>query len=135
VFSLELSGSAELLGTVELFADYGVDVDAARAELARVVEAERGKLWNGKTQVIQVTAATDRGVTLRLLLGTEDASRNWDLRCLVRERMVAWLRAQPGALPRVRTETDLSPALLGHPLLAARPGAPAVPGPGPSAPP
>ncbi len=122
-------GSTELLGTVELFADYGVDVDAARAELARVVEAERGKLWNGKTQAIQVTAATDSSVTLRVLLGTEDAGRNWDLRCLVRERMVAWLRAQPDALPRVRTETDLAPGLLAHPILVARPAEPAAPGP------
>jgi small-conductance mechanosensitive channel len=97
-------GSTEILGTVELYADYSVDVEGARAELLRVVESERGKLWNGKTNAIQVTELSERCVTLRALVGTDDAGRNWDLRCLVRERLAAWLQLQPGALPRAREE-------------------------------
>ena len=97
-------GSTEILGTVELFADYSIDVEAARAELLRVVESERGKLWNGKTNVIQVTELSERYLTLRALVGTDDAGRNWDLRCLVRERLAAWLQLQPNALPRSREE-------------------------------
>lgn len=96
--------STEILGTVELFADYQVDVAAARHELARIVEPERDKLWDGKVAGIQVTQMSDRALTLRALVSSPDAGKNWDLRCLVRERLVGWLKQQPGGLPRVRTE-------------------------------
>lgn len=96
--------STEILGTVELFVDYEVDVDAARAELARIVEPQRDKLWNGRVQGVQVTALSERTMTLRALVSSDDASKNWDLRCLVREQMVVWLKQQPNALPRLRTE-------------------------------
>jgi small-conductance mechanosensitive channel len=96
--------STEILGTVEVYADYRLDVEAARQELLRIVEGERGKLWNGKVQGVQVTALSERSMTLRALVSSDDASQNWDLRCLVRERLVAWLKQQPDGLPRVRTE-------------------------------
>ena len=57
--------STEILGTVEVYADYQLDVEAARQELLRIVEGERGKLWNGKVQGIQVTELSDRTMTLR----------------------------------------------------------------------
>jgi small-conductance mechanosensitive channel len=96
--------STEILGTVEVYADYRVDVEAARQELLRIVEGERGKLWNGKAQGVQVTELSERTMTLRALVSSDDASQNWDLRCLVREQLVAWLKQQPDGLPRVRTE-------------------------------
>lgn len=98
-------GSPAILGTVEVHADYSVDVEAARAELQRIVEPERGKLWNGDSVGIQVTAATERTMTLRALVSSDDAGKNWDLRCLVREKLIAWLAKQsPSALPRLRAE-------------------------------
>jgi len=98
-------GSAKILGTVEVHADFAVDVDAARAELARLVEGERGRLWNGEAQGIQVTAATERAMTLRALVSSDDAGKCWDLRCLVREKLIAWLaRQSPSRLPRLRAE-------------------------------
>lgn len=108
-------GSPAILGTVEVHADYSVDVDAARAELARIVEPERGKLWNGDTAGIQVTGAGERTMTLRALVSSDDAGKNWDLRCLVREKLIAWLARQaPGALPRLRAEgLDGRPARAG----------------------
>ena len=105
--------STEILGTVEVFADYRVDVDAARQALSSIVEPQRDKLWNGKVQGLQVTALSERTMTLRALVSSADAGRNWDLRCLVREQMVAWLKQQPDALPRVRTEgASAAPAVV-----------------------
>ena len=43
----------------------------------------------------------DRTVTLRALMSAPDAPTAWDLRCLVRERFVAFLqREYPQCLPR-----------------------------------
>lgn len=79
-------------------------MEAARQELLRIVEGEGGKLWNGKVQGIQVTELSDRAMTLRALVSSDDASQSWDLLCLVRERLVAWLKQKPDGLPRVRIE-------------------------------
>ena len=42
---------------------------------------------------------------LRLIVSSPSAGQNWDLRCLLREGLIAFLqREQPNALPHVRAE-------------------------------
>jgi hypothetical protein len=54
--------------------------------------------------VLQVTDA-DTFVQVRMLVSASNAPDLFDLRCNVREGMVAWLqRTHPGALPRARVE-------------------------------
>jgi len=92
-----------LLGTAELDVDWSVPVQAMREELRRIVE--RSELWDGRVCVLQVTGATGGTVRLRALVSAADAGSLWDLRCLVREHLVAWVREkEPTALPRTRTE-------------------------------
>ncbi|MEO3820825.1 mechanosensitive ion channel family protein [Plantactinospora sp. B24E8] len=94
---------AAVLGTAEFEVDWSVDVQAMREELRRLVEGT--ELWDGRTCVLQVTDAVGGVVRLRALVSAGDAPRLWDLRCLVREHLVGWLRDQrPTALPRLRTE-------------------------------
>lgn len=101
--------SPEMLGTVEIHADYRTDVDAARAELERILDNEGRALWDGKTKGLQVTGLTDRTMTIRALVSAADPGKLWDLRCLLREKMVAWLRSHPEWLPTVRTDTAVLP--------------------------
>ena len=100
--------NAELMGTVFLYCDWTVPVDAVRAELERVCKDHA--LWDGKVCGLQVTNTDARSVELRALVSASDASRLWDLRCAVREALLTWLqRNHPGALPRVRAELDRPP--------------------------
>jgi hypothetical protein len=95
--------SAALLGTVFLYTDYSVPVDEVRQELHRTLETS--KLWDGKTWGLQVTDAGDRVLQLRALMSASDASTAWDLRCIVRERLIGFLQERyPGSLPRVRAD-------------------------------
>lgn len=95
--------SADLLGTVFLYVDYSVPVDAVRKELRRLVEDN--PLWDGKVCGLQVTNATESTVELRCLASSADASKSWDLRCQLREQLIAFVReSYPSALPRVRAE-------------------------------
>ncbi|MFP2903921.1 mechanosensitive ion channel family protein [Pyxidicoccus sp. 3LFB2] len=115
--------SPDILGTVELYADFRTDVVAARAELKRVLEHESQGLWDGKVHGLQVTDCTERTMKLRALVSAPDSGKAWDLRCLVRERLITWLRSQPHGLPLLRTEANLElasqPALAhGAPLLS-----------------
>jgi small-conductance mechanosensitive channel len=97
--------SADLLGTVTLEVDFFADVDAVRAELARILEGERAKkLWDGKLQIVSITEALDRSMTLRVLVSAASAGNLWDLRCLVREGLLKFLRGHPEWLPTRRNE-------------------------------
>lgn len=95
--------ATKLLGTVELRLDYSVSVDAIRAELGRVVEAS--PKWNKEKYSVQVTDATDRAMLVRCLVSAKNADELWDLRCEVREKLLAFVQSKyPGALPRLRAD-------------------------------
>jgi small-conductance mechanosensitive channel len=97
--------SADIVGTVHLHVDYTTPVEEVRAEFERVLAAS--KLWNGQTAVLQVVDTTERTMVLRALVSADSAPTAWDLRCEVREQLLAWLQQQhPGALPRVRAELE-----------------------------
>lgn len=97
--------SASLLGTVFIYVDYTIPVEAVRQELKRILD-ESG-MWDGKVRVLQVTNATEHTVELRALMSARDASRAFELRCHVREKLIDYLqRNWPGSLPRVRAQLD-----------------------------
>jgi small-conductance mechanosensitive channel len=92
---------APLLGTVELDVDWSVPVDAMREELHRILGST--DLWDGRVSVLQVTDAVGAFVRVRALVSSADAPTDWDLRCLVRERLVGWLQQNhPGGVPHAR---------------------------------
>ena len=95
--------SSELLAAVMLYADYAVPVEELRRELRRICESTT--LWLGKVCVLEVTDATEHTVQLRALMDARNSSEAWDLRCLVRERLVEYLKTNhPESLPRYRGE-------------------------------
>jgi small-conductance mechanosensitive channel len=95
---------AELLGTVELDVDWTVPVEAMRTEMQRLLDAT--DLWDRRVSVLQVTDAKDGLVQVRALASAADAPILFDLRCYLREGLVAWLQARPGytGIPRMRQQ-------------------------------
>jgi small-conductance mechanosensitive channel len=97
--------TAELLGTVYIYADYTLPVSEVRKEFHRILEAS--ELWDRRVWGVQVTNTTERSVEIRTLMSTQDSSSAWDLRCLVREKLLEFLQRNfPQSLPRVRLEMD-----------------------------
>lgn len=95
--------SADLLGTAFLWLDYRAPIVAIRAELERICKGE--PLWDGRVCVTQVTETTDHTLQVRLLVSARNSGDAFDLRCIVRERMLDFLaREHPEALPRTRAE-------------------------------
>jgi small-conductance mechanosensitive channel len=95
--------TANLIGEVFIFADWTLDVDALRAEIPKILE--RTPLWDKKTQVVQVTDVTERAVQVRTLVSARNSPELFDLRCFVREAIVAFIRdTQPDAMPKLRVE-------------------------------
>ncbi len=97
--------SADILGTVFLYLDYTVPVEAIRHELERLVEGS--DLWDGRLATVQVTDARSDTLEVRLLVSAADSGKAWDLRCLVREKMIEFVqREYPESLPRVRARLE-----------------------------
>jgi small-conductance mechanosensitive channel len=101
--------SAQLLGTVFLYVDYTVPVDKVRARLEEIVRQSR--LWDRQVVGLQVTDAKEQTLELRCLMSAADSGAAFELRCEVREKLVAWIGSEfPGALPRRRNEAIAGPA-------------------------
>ena len=93
----------EQLGSVLLHVDYTVPVDRVREKLNEIVR--QTPLWDGKVAGLQVTDTPNNMVELRALVSARNPGQTWDLRCEVREKLIAFLQAEyPHALPRQRTE-------------------------------
>lgn len=94
---------AEIIGSVMIYTDYTVELAPLRAELTRLLEAH--PLWNKKANVLQVVEATENTLQLRALMSARNSPQAWDLRCSIREGLIAFLQQhQPQALPRTRVE-------------------------------
>lgn len=97
--------SSRLLGAVEFDLDWRISPARMREELDRILDGASN--WDGRAKVLQVTDAVGGSVHVRVLVTAPDAGALFDLRCLVRERLVDWLqRETPEALPTQRVELD-----------------------------
>jgi small-conductance mechanosensitive channel len=105
--------TADLLGTVFLYADYTVPVEEVRQELKRILDST--DMWDGKVWGLQVTDATDRTVQMRALMSASNSGTAWNLRCVVREKLITFLQTRyPQSLPKARAEIEGIPARTGH---------------------
>jgi small-conductance mechanosensitive channel len=98
--------SAELIGTVFLWVDYRMPLAPLRDALQAACKASKD--WDGRLALLQVTDANAQAIQLRALVTSVNSSKNWDLRCHVRERLIDFVqRGYPQYLPRLRAEAAL----------------------------
>jgi small-conductance mechanosensitive channel len=96
------SGSS-IIGSVMIYVDYTLPMDPVRAKATEIVKAS--PLWDGQVVNVQVSDAREQVMEVRVLASASDSGRAWDLRCEVREKLIAYIRDQfPYALPRLRRE-------------------------------
>lgn len=103
--------SAQLLGSVFMWVDYSMPVDRLRAALKQIIEPH--PLWDKRFWNVQVTDTTERSMQIRVLATTADSSKGWDLRCDIREKLIAFVQQNhPGSLPQLRLhESGAGPRL------------------------
>ncbi|MHB0767153.1 mechanosensitive ion channel family protein [Bradyrhizobium sp. 5.13L] len=93
--------TASLIGVIALHVDYRADVPRIRRWLEGAVK--ESKLWDGAVVNLQVIDADSRTIELRALVSARNAPQSWDLRCEIREKLIAFIRDEmPEALPRER---------------------------------
>jgi small-conductance mechanosensitive channel len=96
-------GGKSMLGPVRLLVDFTTDMEALRAELRRILENEGKALWDERVATVVVEEVLDRTLQVRVLVSATPENL-FDLRALVREKMMTYLRARPEWLPLTRTE-------------------------------
>jgi len=97
--------SADILGTVYLYADYTIPIDTVRRELHKILK--ESEYWDGKVWRLHTTNTTEKTVELRALMSAVDSSSAWELRCEVREKLIGFVqRNYPESLPKVRAEFE-----------------------------
>jgi small-conductance mechanosensitive channel len=97
--------SADILGTVFIYADYTLPVEELRKAFTSIIQ--KTDLWDGKVAVLQVTSATEKTMELRALMSAPDSPTAWDLRVLIREKLIEYLQKNfPDQLPRSRISLE-----------------------------
>lgn len=95
--------NADLIGTVMLYLDHSAPVPAIRAKTEEILKTS--PLWDRRVVAVQVTDFKQTTMEVRILASAVSAPRVFDLRCEIREKIIAFLQQEhPYALPRFRTE-------------------------------
>jgi small-conductance mechanosensitive channel len=123
--------SASLIGTVILYVDFRMPVEAMRQKLTEIAAGSR--LWDKKVVNLAVTDFSEKTMQIRCLVSAKNAGETFDIRCEVREKMIAWLTAEhPDMLPRDRADLRGAAPDLDAPATPLDGPAPRGPSPSPS---
>ena len=98
--------SASLIGTVMLYVDYATPVQVLRDKLGEI--AAGSLLWDKQVVNLAVTDFSERTMQVRCLVSARNAGQTFDLRCEVREKMIAFLQEHyPQHLPLQRNQLSV----------------------------
>src|SRR6476469_3053999 len=93
--------NSSLIGNVMMYLDYAAPVEVIRAKFNEILK--QSDKWDGRTAALQVTDFKEGSMELRCLMSARSASQTFDLRCEVREKLIAFLQSEhPEALPHSR---------------------------------
>jgi small-conductance mechanosensitive channel len=97
--------SADIMGTAFFYLDYTAPVQQIREEFTRLLNAN--PLWDKRVNALQVTNTTERTIEIRALMSASTSAAAFDLRCYIREHLVAFVRENhPDCLPKTRAIVD-----------------------------
>lgn len=97
--------ASQLLGSAFFWLDPTADIPRLRTKYEEIVRAS--PRWDGRAYVLQVTDTKPDAIEVRVLATAKDAPTAFDLRCDLREAMLAFIRDEmPEALPRRRVITE-----------------------------
>ena len=100
--------NAELIGSVVLFLDYSFPVQELREEVERYLPTQ--ELWDKRVQSVAVTDTSEKTITVRILVSSDNSGNTFTLRCNTREHLLEWVRVNHSdKLPQQRVKGDNLP--------------------------
>jgi small-conductance mechanosensitive channel len=93
--------STNVVARAFLYFDYTIPVEDVRAEFQSIVTASN--YWDGRICDLHVTELKDRTVEIRCQVSAADRDKGFELCCVVREKILGWIRTNhPAAFPMTR---------------------------------
>jgi small-conductance mechanosensitive channel len=93
--------SANIMGTVFFYVGYDLPVQAIRDFVPQILKDNPN--WDGRVFNVQITNTNELYKEMRVLVSSSDASKNWDLRTEVREKVIDFIQANyPECFAKVR---------------------------------
>lgn len=93
--------TSDMLGPVVLRLNYATPIGPLREQAQRIVEA--APEWDKRVCKVQVDDVSEGTISVRVLVSAVHPQLLWDLRCRVREDLLAWLaREYPQYIPPMR---------------------------------
>jgi small-conductance mechanosensitive channel len=83
--------SADIMGTVFFYVGYDLPVQAIRDFVPTILKDNPN--WDERVFNVQVTNTNELYKEVRILVSSSDASKNWDLRTEVREKVIDFIQA------------------------------------------
>ena len=94
---------SNLIGTAFFYLNYKTPVQTLRDKLEEILKST--PLWDGRSWALQVTDTQDQMMVVRAIMSARSSSQAFDLRCLIREKMIEFIVAElPDALPSHRVD-------------------------------
>ena len=98
--------SANIMGTVFFYVGYDLPVQAIRDFVPQILKDNPN--WDGRVFNVQITNSNELYKEMRILVSSSDASKNWDLRTEVREKVIDFIQANyPECFVKVRLNNNL----------------------------
>jgi small-conductance mechanosensitive channel len=92
-----------LIGTAFFNLNYHTPVEKLREKLEEILL--NTPLWDGKSWALQVTDTQAQFMVVRAIMSARNSSQAFDLRCLVREKIIEFIRDEyPESLPGLMIE-------------------------------
>ena len=104
---------SNVLSVIHLFVDYGLNIEIVRAKFTELLKT--CPLWDGRAEPsLQVIGVREECIELRAICSAKDGPTAWDLSCLLREQLVAFIQSLDNGryLPKhrfVESQTDAFP--------------------------
>jgi small-conductance mechanosensitive channel len=99
--------AASLIGSIMLHVDHAANVPRIRKRLESAVR--ESALWDGAVVNLQVVDSHPQTIELRALVSARNAPQSWDLRCEIREKLLAFLQEEmPEGMPHNRALVTMS---------------------------
>jgi small-conductance mechanosensitive channel len=93
--------SANIIGTVFFYVGYDLPVQSIRDFVPQILKDNPN--WDGRVFNVQITNSNELYKEMRILVSSSDASKNWDLRTEVREKVIDFIQANyPDFFAKVR---------------------------------
>lgn len=97
--------SANIMGTVFFYVGYDLPVQAIRDFVPQILKDNPN--WDGRVFNVQITNSNELYKEMRILVSSSDASKNWDLRTEVREKVIDFIQANyPECFVKVRLNNN-----------------------------